>query len=244
MEVTVSQILADILGIPLTVIPPKYGKDSKDAMPESAGDTIAKILFDGQHKNECDEERGKNGRLSPEVYFAQPISSIRKLEKSGNSDDNKKAEGFRADIADFRRKLRMHAIIVNPIELDDTELTDEHQWHTFHRDLYWFVHNTDMTIAYFPEPNESRVSIGVNRELSEAIIIGKPFVFVAEGRKDLGKLNPFSAMPPSSCQFSRAADFFDKVRSGQGLPNPFKRLRAKDGTPRYEKLLRHTHQAR
>jgi hypothetical protein len=240
MEVMVSQILAGILKVPLTIIPPKYGRDSKDALPESAGETIAKILFDRQYRDQHKDDGG----LPPEIYFAHPISSIRKLEKSDDGKGNEMAAELRKAISDFRRKLREHAIVVDPIELDDSELTAEHQGHTFHRDLYWFVHNTGMTVAYFPEPKESKISIGVNRELSEAIIIGKPFAFVAEGREDLGKLNPFSAMPPANCQFSRAKDFFDQIRARQGLPNPFKRLTAKDGTPRYEKLLRCAIQAR
>lgn len=230
-EVLLSQNLAEVLDVPLSIIPSGHSESS-----------IAKIIFERTFYNE--------GESPPEIYLAQPISNIKALEEEaedlGKKAENAKgakaksllgeakekaelAKSYRDSIAGFRDELQKHAIVVNPIELADMEKGDVHYSHTFHRDLYWFVHYTDMTVAFFPA---NLPSTGADREIAEVKLINKPCALVHPNASSASN-HPFKAAPSRQYRFTEGSAFFSALSD---LPNPFKRLR-KDGAPRYSRLF-------
>ena len=231
-EVLMSQNLAEILKVPLLIVPSGHSES-----------TVAKIIFE--------HEVYGPGSVPPSVYLAQPISNIKLLEaeasalkKQAKEERGKKkqsllaessekaalAKKYRRQISEFRDTLQQHAIVINPIELADMERGDAHYSHTFHRDLYWFVHYSDMTVAYFPA---TLPSTGADREIAEVKLINKPCALV---HPDIGSASdhPFKSAPPPRYRFSDKKSFFKALSS---LPNPFNRLRAREG-PRYASLYR------
>ncbi len=190
-EVTVSEIVSEVLGSRMVVMPFEHSSTN-----------IFKMLYDSVEGNGS----------SPVAYLAQPISNIKKDAEAKDM------------INEFRYNLQQHVVVVNPIELVDMEHTPTDYVHTFHRDLYWFLLQSDMVVAYFPK---SVVSIGTNRELHEAKIIAKPSVLIHPEMK--GGENPFYAKPSDLHCFKTSSDFFDNM---DRLPHPFSRMR-KGGDPRY-----------
>jgi hypothetical protein len=231
-EVLLSQNLAEVLHTPLSIIPSGFSES-----------TIAKII--------CERAWYGKGESPPEIYLAQPISNIKVLEAEADKldADAKEAKGpkaksisgeagekralakqYRDEIASFRDGLQQHAIVVNPIELADVERGDAHYSHTFHRDLYWFVHYTDMTVAFFPA---NLPSTGVDREIAEVKLINKPCALVHPNASQASD-HPFKAAPSPSHRFNTGKAFFESVSS---LPSPFSRL-TQNGVPRYSKLFK------
>ena len=112
----------------------------------------------------------------PSVYVSFPMSNI-------------KDEQLRRDIDLFVEELRTRFIVISPRAI---ELSNKYSHvmgqQTVHRDLHWFIGDTDITIVYYPVNVRST---GVDREVKEAFDNGKQ-VWMVDSKENSPFLRHYS----------------------------------------------------
>jgi hypothetical protein len=173
------------------------------ALPEqNSANALAKLLLEPR---------------TPLFYVAFPISDL---------GDQKEEVLARVDA--FCDRLQRYSLTVKPLVLADQEKSPVHIRHTIHRDLNWFVEQSDAVIAYFPVP---KISSGVFQEVlhnqkrgGRTILIGEP----------LAGTSPFK-MPTEKPTYDTPDDFFNAIHEGT-FSLPVKRLVDERGEPLHQKL--------
>lgn len=106
-------------------------------------DTVYKVFFHPEIKK---------------VYVSFPMTNL-------------KNEKFREEIDQFVEEVMERFVVITPrsieIGLDYSEIVGQQ---TVHRDLHWFIEETDATIVFYPENVRST---GVSKEIKEAFEQGK-----------------------------------------------------------------------
>jgi len=177
----------------------------------------------------------EDGEDTPLVYFAYPMTHL-KQDASLPKDVNDSRARNKEMVNSFREELEKYCAYVNPIELADLRTTTEaDRRYTAHRDLYYFVRQSPMVVAYFPADVHST---GVDAELKEATSLTKTTVLIHPAELDSkSKHHPFSMTP--TYHFRTADDFFAAVNDSKTNPRyrELSVLLSRDGEPRYEKMI-------
>ncbi len=108
-------------------------------------------------------------------YFGFPITHI-KINSTDPESVKEEKSGYKRMITDFRERLQEYSVMIVPMEIQDSRVTDEKEAaNTVHRDLHWFVRGSDLMLAYFPTDVESK---GVFEEMRQANKLGKTVILI------------------------------------------------------------------
>lgn len=170
----------------------------------------------------------------PICYFSGPITHLKLLDSDSPKQRAEKIAAKKRMIA-FRQRFQEYAVVVVPIEMADSGITNIEREHTVFRDMHWFVANADFTLAYFPGDYRSEGSF---EEMRGTLRTGKPVILIHPGKDD----QVFGVKP--WMHFRSEDEFFEAVatsRSDSKYEHPDyeilrKLLDRKQDLPRYAHL--------
>lgn len=177
-------------------------------------------------------------RNAPIVYFAYPITAIKEQPKERQSILRERIDGF-------RKKLDLCCAFVNPMELADLKVaTEDEMDQTRHRDLNYFVRESDFVVAYIPA--EDLETKGVRSELQTNAGLGGFNILICPTDKPEEK-HPFGNAQFGNTRidftFRTEEAFFESIRKA-GTEKEFEKLAVflEEGSDRlrYERLFGNT----
>lgn len=162
-------------------------------------------------------------------YLARPMSHLFPA-RTDSAEIREQRKEARERIKHFQERLQEYAIVVAPIELADFGVSEEEKAHTVFRDKQWFVANSDLVIAYFPDDYASE---GSKEEMRANLRMGKPVVLIhPRADKEVFGIRPTFYFRTEEEFFAAVQESrYDQRYSGlQGLLDPRQDL------PRYAHL--------
>ena len=214
------RIVSIIIDDPLEIA--KFNESRKSAYPNGVGPIISWSIFEAETARDLSRTYlQKEGLVVPRhcapqfllkvledpdapiVYLAHPIDSF----NSGKNRDEPEEK-----IEKFVSKMNSCAALITPIAHKEVRnISEEEREYTKFRDLKWFVRQSDMLIAYVPDPSD-KLSTGITVEVRKAKELGKPIVLIS----------PYSNSHSLWCvskdvsyKFDSEDEFFDAVLSSR-----------------------------
>ncbi|MFC1750055.1 hypothetical protein ACFL2V_14745 [Pseudomonadota bacterium] len=165
------------------------------------------------------------------VYIEGPITHLKPKEGDSDKVRREKARGLKRMVL-FRDAFKSYAIVIAPMLLADQGFSEIEMAYTIHRDLYWFVPEVDVGIAFFPIDCLSR---GTEKEIMEGLGIAKPSILIHPSKND----DVFGIQP--TLHYRHEDELFEAIRkaSKDVKPGSNEELLLQFGSPepRYEQFI-------